>query len=398
MNDELRLPPRRELPPEIKARMRATVTSGLAQRRPRGRILAAAAAVIVFAVGAVVITQLHRPHHDTQTAVAPSPDVFARCWAGVVRSGKTGVPDVSTWAEVAIAHDGDDTVVAFTAAGKPMFCETTATTVTLSDPNATPRYAAGTHTALLLTTGTGLVAGIADPDWPGVELEMPDGLGIAAVDTAGPSRQFTAFTQTDPATTRFWTRRYVQRQNLPPQRAELPPAPAPLFSMVDRPADNSTPAGHVLTACLDNVPQPPADRDAYTAGALLADGQNQVVLARAPGHTIVCVAQPIPGNPSTLSYHLYRDNFIGDSIPVRRFSVPALGSKVPFIGIVPSSGTSMTADFGPAGLSNVPIVNGTFATWLPAGAQPVDPTKGETWVKVLDSSGTPLFNGYVPLK
>jgi hypothetical protein len=57
----------------------------------------------------------------------------------------------------------------------------------------------------------------------------------------------------------------------------------------------------------------------------------------------------------------------------------------------------MVGDFSLGTAVDIPVVNGTFAIWLPAGAKPVDP-HGTVWVKTMDGNGVPLFNGYVPLK
>jgi hypothetical protein len=89
-----------------------------------------------------------------------------------------------------------------------LVCEATSTTVTLSDPDATPAYAPGSRTGLLLYTGTGLVAGVADPAWAKVELSMPDGLGVTMSDVNKATRQFSSFTLTNPATTRLWAGRW----------------------------------------------------------------------------------------------------------------------------------------------------------------------------------------------
>jgi hypothetical protein len=402
MTNELHLPARRALPPEVRDRMRAGVTAGLGRRTPRrGRVLAVAAAVVLLVAGAAVVTQFarSRPGEVPVSSGNLTTSTLDRCWAAVQTAGKTDrVPARRQWAAVSTAEQGDDVVVAFTAGGKPMFCETTATTVTLSNPEAKPAYAPGSRTWLLLYTGTGLVAGVADPSWAQVELSMPGGLGISVTDVTTPTHQFSSFTQTDPATTRLWAGRAVARQEtrLYP-RAALPPAPAPLFSLTDRPGDRSSPAGMALGACLAGVAQPPADRDAYQPGVLLQDGVYQVVLGRTAGHTVACTAEP---GPAGTSYHLYLDTFIGQSIPVRRLAVPGLGpagAKVPFVGIVPPSTASLKGDFSIGTPVDVPVVNGTFAIWLPPGAKPLAPD-GTVWVLALDDRGASLFNGYVPLK
>lgn len=397
MTGEPRLPTRRELPPEVRARLRATVMTGIARPAPRGRIMAVAAAVVLLVAGAAVGIQLFRSEVDQAPVAGTASNSLDRCWAAAKTAGKSDrLPNRSNWSQVSTEQQGDDVVVAFTANKKPMFCELTATTVTLSDPDAKPAYASGTRTALLLYTGTGLVAGIADPSWYGLELSMPDGLGITTTRGTGTAHLFTSFTSTDPAKTQLWAGEWSKgQQTRPGPRAELPTPPAPLFSIVDRPGDRSSREGQALSTCLAGLPEPLADADSYQPGALLEDGTYQVALARSAEHAIACVAEPTPG--STTSYRLYQDTFIGQSIPARRLSVPALGGKVPFVGIVPPSAQSMRADFSFGEPVTVSVLNGTFACWLPAGAKPVSPD-GTTWVLVADGRGAALFNGYVPMR
>ncbi|TVT38146.1 hypothetical protein FNH05_24475 [Amycolatopsis rhizosphaerae] len=394
MTDELSLPPRRELPPEVRARLRADVSAGLADRPKRGRVMAVAAAVALLAGGAVAATQLTRPSHDVSAASdggggAPSTPLD-RCWAAVQKAGKTAaVPDRSKWVTTFTAAEGDDVVEAFTAGGKPMFCETTATTATVSNPDARTD---GDKTRLLFSTSTGLVAGVADASWDQLVLSMPDGLGVVEAKAQGPAHQFAAFTHTDPTKTHLFAAQVINGR-LSASRVDLTAPPAPLVSVTDRAADRKSPAGQALGNCLAKVAQPPADADSYQPGALLESGSYQVVLGRNAGHSVACTAEP---GANGTTYHLYRDTFIGQSIPVRRLSVPALGGKVPFIGIVPPSGSSMVADFGLGKAIPITVTNGTFAAWLPEGAKPIG-RDGESWVRV-ETASTVLFNGYVPMK
>jgi hypothetical protein len=395
MTGELRLPERRELPTEVRARLRATVLTEIARPDPRTWLVAAAAAVVVLVAGGVLGVQLFRTRPDS-VPVAGSSSSLDRCWAAAEKAGKSDqLPARRSWQVIATDSQGEDVVVSFAAGGKPVFCELTATTVTLTNPDAKPVYAAGTHTALLLYSATGVAAGIADPAWQGVELSLPDGLGVTATEITTKTRQFAMFTGTDPARTTLWAGETIKRQlTRPGPRAELPMPAAPLFSIVDRPGDRSSREGQALGACFAGLANPPADADGYQPGVLLEDGRYRVVLGRIAGHAVACVTEP---DGSGLRYRLYQDTFIGQSIPVRRLSVPQTGSKVPFVGIVPQSAKSMIADFGLGSPVHPAVLNGTFACWLPAGAKPVDPD-GSTWVRADDQNGAALFNGYVPMK
>src|SRR4051812_25755390 len=150
MSDDLRgLPPRRTLPDDVRDRLRAEVRQGITKRRPTRVWYAAAAAVVVLAAGAVVATQALRqqsvagppPPPDPENRLPPDAKGAA---AALARGGAAGggggkrarVPPRGGWAPLFRGVRGGAWVVAAPAGGKPMFCETTATTVTLSDPGA----------------------------------------------------------------------------------------------------------------------------------------------------------------------------------------------------------------------------------------------------------------------
>ncbi|MET1074352.1 MAG: hypothetical protein ABWY11_17020, partial [Umezawaea sp.] len=62
-----------------------------------------------------------------------------RCWSAVRRQGVADrFPDRSRWRAVLTVGDSQIGVVAARADGKPLFCQTTATTATVTDPSAAP--------------------------------------------------------------------------------------------------------------------------------------------------------------------------------------------------------------------------------------------------------------------
>ncbi|HEY2060667.1 MAG TPA: hypothetical protein VGH57_20025 [Amycolatopsis sp.] len=395
------LPPRRELPPEARERIRLRFRAALDQpARNRRPIWLVAAAVVLLAAGAVFATGVLR---DDKSGLPPASrpgdlasSTLDRCWAAAQAEGRTGpLADRGQWVATAAESRGDDVVVAFTVGGKPVFCETTATTVTLSDPAAQPARPGGQDAGVLLYTATGVVAGVTDPSWELVEVSMPDGLGLVMVTPDRQTGQFIAFTGTDPAKTELWLGRAKPRQSgrLWP-RGAVPRIPAPLMSVTDRSGDRSTPEGRALGECLSRVPNPPDGAAGYQPGAMLTDGANRLVLGQAPGHLIACVQEGT-------SYRLVKDTFIGQSIPVRRLSVPAVGGKVPFVGLVVPSAAEMTVEFTHGGGNSysptaVPIVNGTFAYWL--APDEVGDGNGNVYIQVDDAKKASLFNGPIPLK
>ncbi|HWO61637.1 MAG TPA: RNA polymerase sigma factor, partial [Umezawaea sp.] len=142
------------LPSEVRDRVRAEVERGLA-RRPRravpGRLIAVAAAVVLLAGTVLVLRQV--PDAVEQVPDAPHPVAVAgasldqaaaavaldRCWEAVRQQGLADrYPDRSLWTPSFTAGDSQIGVVAARADGKPLFCQTTPTTATVTDPNAAP--------------------------------------------------------------------------------------------------------------------------------------------------------------------------------------------------------------------------------------------------------------------
>ncbi len=195
MND-LELPPRRSLPPEVRARIRGVTDSGRAEpprqeSRYRGP-LAVAAGVAVLAAGAVVLGQSvngtpedFRPGTTPPTTTAvpvqgpeltvTEPDATTtedldRCGAAAAASPRADeFAPRAAWEPVFTATDDVVRVVAFREyGGKPGFCEVTETTATVSDPSAETMPLgidlAQTPTGdlyALYVSPTGMIAGVA---------------------------------------------------------------------------------------------------------------------------------------------------------------------------------------------------------------------------------------------
>lgn len=397
------LPPRRALPPDVRERIRAAVQEEMRPARRSGRwVFVAAAAVVVLALGAVSVTQLIKPTQQSAVGGAPASGID-RCWSAVETAGKTSsVPARAEWNVVYTEAKGDDSVIAVTAAGKPLFCETTLTSVTVSDPQAQPRYAADGKTALLLYTATGLAAAITDPSTPNMDFYVDD-LG-ATMQKVAPTGQFSGFTALDPAKTQLsaWARGndIDSRTGIAylGARMVLPPPPAPLLTLADRGADRKSAAGAALGECLAKAPEKLTNADAYAPGVLLQDGRYQVVLGKVGLNAVACTSQPDPSKPENTLYRLYSNTFVGQSVPVKRLSVQPIGTGDPplaFVGIVPDDTAKLTADVGIGSPVYADVAGGTFGMWLPPGAKP-PAGDGMAWVMSENAAGTPSFNGWIP--
>jgi hypothetical protein len=195
---DIQLPPRRPLPPEVRSRIR---TRALARPQPRRRTrftrgrapFTVAAGVAILAAGAVIIGQSVTgggPNHAGQRTTPPTATTSAgrpldlgranaeldRCWAAIQAEGKADkYPARPRWRAVAQGIYPWVTVTAAFADGKPFFCQTTETTVRVSEPTSSPAYARGSKTAALLISPEGVIAGVRDESWRGVGIWLGDG-------------------------------------------------------------------------------------------------------------------------------------------------------------------------------------------------------------------------------
>ena len=414
MSGEPEYPPRRAMPDDVRARMRSAVREGIAKPRRSARVwYAAAAAVVLVASGVAAVTQSLR-----QQGTDPGPDPAAgglnldvglatssldRCWAAVRAAGKTDrVAPREEWVPHFTDTMLDVSVVAATAAGKPMFCETTLTTVTLSDPNAVPTYVPGTRTGLLLQSATGLIGGVLDPAWRGAGLsfQAEDSGGGDVAEASLLTHQFVSFTWTDPAKTQLSVYEPVGATT-----ASLPPAPAPLLSAVDRPiapADRTSPAGRALGTCLSGAADAVSDVAGYRPGALLDKDGYQVVLGRLGDRSLACTTVPDPRRAGRLKMRVYQDHFELPPEQPRTIPMQPLGgvedggdranARTPFAGTrLPSTAVTVTCDFGAGPTSTSDVVDGTFVVFVPKEVN--DPFPRGVHVQARDAKGTVVFEG-----
>ncbi|RZQ61968.1 hypothetical protein [Amycolatopsis suaedae] len=428
MND-LKLPERRVLPDAVRERMRAKLDEGMNRRPRRGTHLAAAAAVVVLAgSGAVVVSQLGEPE---PVATPPPPREIIqgpgldaalaareldRCWAAVRTSGRT-LPDRSTWVPVftvAESHYLQPTVVAARVDGKPLFCVTTRTTVTVSDPGATPGYAPGTRTGVLLASANGIVAGVADPGWDEVMVHAFHAGGSSAEGgiPVGEGLFATAVSERPEGTT-YAVAPYREAQPNPAGPVNLPPAPAPLVSIEDRPVapvDRVSEAGRFLGDCLAKSRRPVSDPQSYEPGVLLSKGYGRLVTGRADGAWVTC-AEGL--SMATTDVNVREQHAmtlpLGDGPPVRVIAYDtvnitatpggegnAMAEEV-ITGVVPAGATRMTLAFGDRAPVEVAVANGSFALWQPENVRVPGPNNSSDLppmhAKVYDGAGKLLYDG-----
>jgi hypothetical protein len=322
------MPPDREMPSDVRDRLREKLWDEVhAPFRPsRSRApIAVAAGVAVLAAGAVVAAQLGgSPAPAAAPQEIPTPMTSAtesdagaqldRCWSAVRTSGLADAfPDRTQWTVSFSFESSGAEVVAARADGKPLFCETTLTSVTVSDPNATPQYAQDTTTAALLATPSGIVAGVADPRWTALQVRANEREGPVSFT---PAEQhdglFVTYTGHTPEQKVPMRVRQLPEQAGPTngpddddQNYPLRPLPAPpkaALSIVDHPAappDRATQRGKELAGCLAAADGPVPDRDSWQPGAQATIDGSQLIMAYNDRGVGTCLWHP--GHPDAQS-------------------------------------------------------------------------------------------------
>ncbi|EME57673.1 hypothetical protein [Amycolatopsis decaplanina] len=426
MTDDLGLPGRRELPPEVLDNLRMSLREGMGKpARRRWPIVAAAAAVVLVLAGALVATVVIREPDGPGPAVASDPDfalelpkaipAMDRCWAEIRKQDRTAdFPVRDEWVpQFTVAPSWTSvTVVAVRAGDKIFFCETTSTTVTVSDPNAAPSYAAGTKAAALLMSRAGTVAGVADPGWEKMELfgRTADTTGGSEVHVFRNGNLFVELSQSKPSRTTYSVGPYTGApdEGITDAPHALPPAPEPAVTNIDRVPPSvpsrDTPAGEFFKTCLAGATEPLPDEDAYEIGTLLEGDDVKVVTARLGDRIAVCQGG-LGYRDGTSEYYRVFADVTTERRPVRKLLVETLGAaeqggsgnaQNPFVGVVPLAATTVKLDFGAGKKVDAAVTAGTFAVWRPKLPGAMDPNS-QVGVVVLDAEGKTLHEGTLPL-
>ena len=420
---EFQPPPRRSLPPEVRGRIRTRVLADLDQpRRPRflnsRAPLAVAAGVALLAAGAMIIGQsVHggpgepgqRRLPTTSSSTAPRPlDVrlanaeLDRCWAAIQAEGKASrYPDRSHWRAVSNADYLWVSVTAAFADNKPIFCQTSHTTVRVSEPTSTPAYAAGSHTALLFASPEGILAGIRDESWAGVGTFVgEDGFSAGSAADLLPYDLFVGFTKTRVTDA---TKVEVDRWTDDRDRAEHPERftlarPAAPVSRVDRPApptDRTSERGQWLKQCLDKSQAPVVDADMWEPGAWATAGDARYMVLRAGQSFAYCFTDKIPstpdGPPDTprwgFGLTVTGRNDFGDDRPEVLFGSTPLQSSTTFVlGALPTRVSRLEVVRGDRPPVESDVWNSTFAVVLPVSSEVT-----HDLAQAFDASGNKIF-------
>lgn len=378
---DLKLTPHRELPPDVRERLRTRVLDGMngvehhatvrpLRRPPAGAWLAAAAATVaVAAVGIVVVQGV-----DGNTVPVSSTEAqLDRCSDGAWRAGNDRTfPPRDTWRPVLQTSNQGATVHAIRAEGVAFFCGLTPTAVTLSvkvGPNDT--YANPSEGALpVLEMPGGPLAGFTDHRGTALKLDVLPPADYQG-DIYGHSVGKVAdgmFVHPGPGGPRTQVR---YKGNVVKERARQG------FTVIDHPelrAERTSPKGRLLGQCLDDNWYQVADGDSLQVEASVKAGSvTAMVMRNSPRTFGLCAINPankrdvpgfymdrdidLPSPDAPVQLLYYEDSGYPryDVLPEGIEGVDALAA-----GTV-SSEVKYVSIGGPDGSSSmVPVVDGTF--------------------------------------
>lgn len=365
------VPPVIDVPADVRDRIEARVLSNLTEetQRPRPKAwLAIAAAAAVFVAGGLVMW-ISRPSQEIGTAAAPTVDTMAeptaieRCWQSAQHS-PSAYPGRSAWQQVMAVVEPRSTVTAVLAGGKPMFCETTPFRVTLSPLDADPAYADGTKTVALLRTDSGTIAGVADPSWSKVMVEVKakngDGYSGETGINSGLFVMQTPLSKLESVSVR-------KDDNSPWLPLPAPPAPFTTVEPHYPPGDRATPLGKQLGECLDKAGEGAEETAGWSPGAMVEAGGERLFMTVIPGGVGACYQQ----QSQRATFMPYLTDTVADKpklLPV----APTVGDLPLMAGEVPPGAVRMRVTFTDNSTKDIPVTASTFAAVIENKAiQPV---------------------------
>ncbi|TCO49901.1 hypothetical protein [Actinocrispum wychmicini] len=433
-------PPRREMPPEVRDRLRRKLWREL-DRPARFRVsrvrapLAAAISVTVLAAAVSLVAAQSTPTAEDAgpaTAQAPVGEVSAsgatdhssadldRCFNAAKASPAAATfPDRPQWTVSFTAELNGVEVTAARAGGKPLFCESTLTTVTLSNPSAEPAYATGSATGALFATPNGTVAGLTDPSWDTFEITPADGNDAMIAAPEKGDGMFVLYTTADLAPDA-----HLQAQQLPPDMPfdqpdrpddddptypirDIPSVPPPIVSVVDRPApaERTSTRGKALADCMAGSHDPEPDRDSWQAGAAATVNGNELIMATNAKGVAVCQWQTdsatLDFSEATNQNFQAYTQFVRSPLPVDAAQTSVMNGGddgLVILGTVRADATKMSVVLDGTTELDTDVKDGTFISIVPdsqiddTGQLPEDhlATLSTT---IYDAKGNELYRG-----
>ncbi|MFD4668386.1 hypothetical protein ACFWNN_01550 [Lentzea sp. NPDC058450] len=287
------LPDHRPLPADVRMRARQRLSEGMDTPVRNGRPVLIAAGVSLLAAGTVFASQALLG--TTADVAAPpmqhngefvgkdralvnnvekgvvAPDALARCTA-VATSAH---PPAAEWTPIATSRKNGTVLSAFRVPAGVFFCANTATTTTLSAPDAATVSDDLRQVKILFTTPTGAMAGLVSPD---VKI-----LGLSRVGDKGENNEYpgivdglffgpTGFTKPENGTMALVNGHDFAVRGVPKPTKPVVDRPLP-------PADRETPEQQNFAKCLRDRPIPDADQFAH-AQSVKVSGTDTMILGR----------------------------------------------------------------------------------------------------------------------
>jgi hypothetical protein len=405
------MPPKRALPGQVRDQMLMTLRAGLDEprRRSRAPLAVAAGVAALVASGVVVATTLHGDSGDQAASAIPGAkgvEVAAqRCRAAAAKIG--GYPDGAQWRVVTHTALAGFTDLAIKVADKPVFCETTATSVTISKFGATPAYVPGSRTGTVFRGGSYLLGMVVDPSWDGI-----DAYENGIIDSAPAPQPVSGWRYAEGMV--LWQSEYrvpltVARHGAKPAK----PVPEPVdraVTVVDRPYDGPAPdrtseGGKLLAACIERSAStnPLADADTWLPGALLRGDTDVLLVIRGIDRVTTCFGRPADTRPGGMGVSWWGGELREVRLPAGEkpvlapstdnLSKHAGSSDLIVYGAVGMDAAKMTLTTKEHKTVTAVVRNGTFA----ADMRPYTPFADEgveiTSVTVWGTDGKVLYQG-----
>lgn len=395
---DLNLPPRRPMPPEVRERLRTRLAEPPRPTRlTRARApLVAAAAVAVLALGAVLVAGYGSPP-PTPPSSQPVPPL-ERCWNTLLDEGKADrYPAFSTWRQVATDRTRTSVITSVLADEKPIFCVTTDSSVTVTDPTAPPRYGEDSRAALLLVR-QGWIAGLADPAWGQIGIRVEGGPVTLVTPKEG---MFAIPHRWSPQVEVFGTEpdRFVYPD--PGHGIALPLPPSPAVGVFDDPGVAAAMARASLGECVDRAPAALKHRPWEVGVHLGSPGlPSELVMARGEDRVGMCLRRS-DGQFEFTDLGVVAHDVPRQLVPAFRFETVG-GYRWVIMGVVPDGTTSMRITLTGGARIQIMAVNGTFALSLPAHSADERGNLAAKMVpkavRALGSDNTVLYDGPLHLR
>jgi hypothetical protein len=410
-------PAERTMDPVLRAHLAQRVFTSIAQprvTRRRGPVLAVAAVAVLAAISAVIATVIG---HSVSSPATPSVSIatnleLARCAATADRAGFHGLDDQSTLTSIFSASGFGRQVTGLRiASGQAVFCETTATTVTISQPNQPSTVSHGAPARNLLESDDGVIAGLVPAGTTGLTVNVDKTIPMggqgpySSVGTATVSDGMFIFVGLQPVAIAP-SMVTGEDKAITEDGGALPPgdhprltkaAPALTFA-VDRPAPGATTPQ--LTQCLNGVAagkhESVLDQASLSAGstATTQEGSDSTKTVIAYNATQAATCSVSAGDLHGTSFLSSTRVPLTDQHPVQLLDSMAnhWTDRFEFDGMIAANVGKITIA-SDGSTVDASITGPTFAAVIPISGDKLTVDESAIIVTILDTTGKTIYQG-----